>query len=86
VNKYQDALNRLSRDERYQQGDEKMILQELINKWTPKPLAKNRKDIQLDWNVEVDCEPIEFVEAFCSFLEYNGWRGGGITGPQKVDD
>lgn len=34
MNKYQAALNRLNQDERYQQGDEKMILKELVDRAT----------------------------------------------------
>ena len=34
--KYQEALNRLNQDERYQIGNEKIILQELVDKATPK--------------------------------------------------
>lgn len=32
MNKYQEALDRINQDSRYQIGNEKMILQELINK------------------------------------------------------
>jgi len=65
---------------------EEVEITEVLKSQVPKPLAENRNDLQLDWNVEVDCEPIEFVEAFCAFLEHNGWCGGGITKPQEVDD
>lgn len=64
----------------------KKLIQELIDDKTPKPLAENRTDIMLDWNVEVDCSYEEFLDKFVEFVEFNGWCGGGICGPQKPLD
>ena len=50
----------------------------LINKEIT--LLPETKDISLNWNIEADVQPIEFVEAFGEFLTEKGWYGGGTCG------
>lgn len=61
MNKYQEALDRLNQDSRYQIGNEKMILQELVDRATPKKPIKLFKTYWhlgvLYENVERDCCP-----------------------------
>ena len=91
MNKYQEALlevqkleiilypvNGIAKVKSYVEDEfpkEVKCLQELVDKSILKPLAENRVDYQMDWNVEVDVSLEEFVAKFTEFLNLNGWCG-----------